>query len=102
MRRDGTERASTETSAMDINGEFDHFVSGNDLIFIFRMRQTSVRQIERGIDFGSRHRRIRRIDNNRPFPRLLNHPRCFVFIRFFFNDAKILCLLTFILQTFFE
>ena len=63
MRRYGTKRASAEASAMNIHRMTNHFVSRNYAAFrIFRMRQSSVRQVERSVDLRFRHRRIRRIN----------------------------------------
>ena len=49
MRRNSTESATTEAAPVDIDGELYHVVCRNAFPFIFGMRQTSIRQVERVI-----------------------------------------------------
>ncbi len=55
--RDGAERAAAETATMKVHGELDHLIRRNRFPFVFRMRQTRIRQVESRIQFLGSHQR---------------------------------------------
>ena len=64
MGGDGAEGTAAETAAMDVDGVLDHVVGGDALALVLGMGLARVRQVERGVDLLSGHRRVRRVDDN--------------------------------------
>ena len=101
MSRNGTESTSTKASPVDVDRELDHFISRNPLIFVFRMRKTGVRQVERHVQLSLRHGRIRRIGNHCLLSYLLKDAGSRIAVGFFLNMSEVLCLFFLVLQAFF-
>ena len=64
MGGDGAEGTAAETAAMDVDGVLDHVVGGDALALVLGMGLSRVRQVERGVDLLSGHRRVRRVDDD--------------------------------------
>ena len=101
MSRDGTESTSAKASPVDVDRELDHFIGRNPLVFVFRMRKTGVRQVERHVQLSLRHGRIRRIGYHRLLSYLLKDAGCCIAVGFFLDMPEVLCLFSLILQAFF-
>ena len=101
MSRDGTESTSAKASPVDVDRELDHFISRNSLVFVFRMRKTGVRQVERHVQLSLRHGRIRRVGNHRLLSYLLKDAGSRIAVGFFLNMSEVLCLFFLVLQAFF-
>ena len=101
MRRDGTESATAETSAMDVDGELNHIVCGYALSLVFGMWKAGIGEVERTVEFRFRQGRVRRIDNDGLPAYGLQDARCGVFIALFFDMAEIGGLFLLVLQAFF-
>ena len=101
MGRDGTESTSAKASPVDVDRELDHFIGRNPLVFVFRMRKTGVRKVERHVQLSLRHGRIRRIGYHRLLSYLLKDASCRIAVGFFLDVSEVLCLLFLILQAFF-
>ena len=74
MSRNGAKRAATKTALVHVDGEFNHVVGLQPLIFIFWMGQTGIRKVEKRIHLIGCHRGIRRIDHHILFTHLLQKP----------------------------
>ena len=71
MRTDGAEGTSPETSAMEVDGEFNHVECWDTLSFIFRVRQAGIGQVERYVQFALCHGWIGRIHHHGAVPGVL-------------------------------
>ena len=80
MRTYGTEGTSSKTSSVDVNREFYHLVCRNAFVLVFRVWQTSVRQVEDHVQFLSVHRWIRRIHHYVFFAQSLYDALCMDFV----------------------
>ena len=71
MRRYGTERASSETSPVDVYRELDHLESRYHFPFVFGMRQAGIGKVVGSIYLRFRHWREGRIHYDHLFSYLL-------------------------------
>ena len=71
MRRNGAESAATEATSVNVDRELNHVVGGYSLATIFRVRQSGVRQVERGVKLFGGHRWAWRVDHNELVAHLL-------------------------------
>ena len=92
MGRDGAEGASSEASAMDIDGELYHVEGGDALVLIFGVGQTGVGEVEGAVELGRCHGRIGGIDHHVFVARLLKNALGGDAVAFFFNVLKVSCL----------
>ena len=99
MRTDGAEGTSAKASAMEIHGELDHIECRYALPFIFRVRQTGIRQVERHIQFALCHRRVGRIHYDGAITCMLQDACRFVFVGFLFNELEVFRFLFLVTQT---
>lgn len=98
MGRDGTERASTETSAMQRHGEFYHLVGRYRLAAVFRMRQSGVGKIVGRVEFLGCHWRVRRINHNILTVNGLEDALGMHLVGFFLDMSEVFGLKLFVLQ----
>ena len=101
MGRDGAEGAAAKASAMDVDAVLDHVVGGYALPLVFQMRLAGVRQVERGIELLSSHRRVGWIDDDSPVADLLEQSAGMHHVRLLFDVAEVLGLGTLVAQTLF-
>ena len=83
---------------MKVDRELDHLEGGNHLSLVFRVRQTRIRQVERGVDLLLRHGREWRVDDDRAVAHPLQQPRGVVLVRLLLDVAEILRLLQLVAQ----
>ena len=101
MGRDGTERATTETAAMKVDRELDHFV-GWDLFFaILGMRQASIGKVIGGVDLHFAHRREGWIYHEYLSPHFLKDTGRMETVRLFLYHPEVASLVDLLLQAFF-
>ena len=99
MGRDGAERTTAKTAAMDVDGELNHLVGGNALALVFWMRIARIGQVERSVQLFRSHRRIGRVDHHVASIDTLQQALGMHHIRLFLNMAEVLCLCALVLQT---
>ena len=98
MGRDGTERASTEASAMQRHGEFYHLVGRYRLAAVFRMRQSGVGKIVGRVEFLGCHWWVRRINHNILTINGLEDALGMHLVGFFLDMSEVFGLKLFVLQ----
>ncbi len=74
MSRYGAKRASTETASVKVHRMTNHLISRYAFAFIAWMWHTRISHVKRTVYFLGRHRRVHRVDLNRPAP--VHLPQC--------------------------
>ena len=100
MGGDGAEGTASETAAMDVDAELDHLVGWDALALVFRMGLTGVGKVEGGVELCGGHRGEGRIDDGRPATYFLQEALGVEHIRLLLDVAEVLCLGTFVTETF--
>ena len=103
MGGDGAERATTKTTAMDVDRVLYHLVGWNGTaLFVFGMGQAEIGQIERGIDFVCSHRGLGRIDHHIAVAVPLDEGGALYLVAFLLDDMIVFGLTTLALLAFLE
>ena len=100
MGADGAEGASSEASAVYVDGEFYHLVCRNPLVLVFRMWQSGIWQVVNGVKLSALHWRVRRVHHYVSAAQLLYYPIGVHHVRLLLNHSEVLCLRLFVLQAF--
>ena len=103
MGRDGTERASAKTAAVDVDGVLYHLVCRDGAaLLVLGMWQAGIRQVEGGINLLGGHRRLGRIDEDEAVAVALHEGGADYFVALLLDDVVVLCLGVLTFEAFLE